>query len=253
LRILLVNDDGFHAPGFEVLRKIASELSEDVWAVAPASDQSGLSHSITLSHPLRLEKLSERDFYLSGTPTDCVIMAVKELMPSPPDLILSGVNHGQNAANDVTYSGTAAGAMEGAILGIPSFALSLRVDWTGSRIAYWETPLAQAPFIIQRLLDADLDPSTFININFPDRKPDDVLGEKIVPQGSLAHEINANQHHDGRGHPYYWLNFKAGEITSTGDSDIAALREGYTTITPMRPDFTDSKALERLSKDWDRS
>ena len=253
MRILLVNDDGFHAPGFEVLRKIAAELSDDVWAVAPATDQSGLSHSITLSHPLRFTKHGERDFSITGTPTDCVIMGVKEFMPSPPDLILSGVNHGQNAANDVTYSGTAAGAMEGAILGIRSFALSLRVDWSGERIAYWDTPLKHAPSIIKRALDIGFDPSTFINVNFPDRPADKVLGEKLVPQGSLDHELSGEHRRDGRGHSYYWLTFQAGEITSKGDSDIAALREGYTTITPMRPDYTDRLALSALSKDWKQS
>ncbi|MEP1442282.1 MAG: 5'/3'-nucleotidase SurE [Hyphomicrobiales bacterium] len=253
MRILLVNDDGFHAPGFEVLRKIAAELTDDVWAVAPATDQSGLSHSITLSHPLRFTKHGERDFSVTGTPTDCVIMGVKEFMPSPPDLILSGVNHGQNAANDVTYSGTAAGAMEGAILGIRSFALSLRVDWGGERIAYWDTPKEHAPSIIQRGLDAGFDPSTFINVNFPDRAPSDVMGEKVVPQGAIDHELFGEHRRDGRGQSYYWLTFQAGNITSKGDSDIAALREGYTTITPMRPDYTDRDALQSLGKVWGNS
>jgi 5'-nucleotidase len=124
LRILLTNDDGIHAEGLAVLERIARQLSDDIWVVAPEADQSGLAHSLTLSEPLRLRKIDDRHFALRGTPTDCIIMGVRRLMPEPPDLVLSGVNSGANLADDVTYSGTVAGAMEGTLLGFRSIALS---------------------------------------------------------------------------------------------------------------------------------
>ena len=130
MRILITNDDGIEAPGLDVLQKIASDLSKDVWVVAPETDQSGAAHSLTLHEPLRLRKLSERVFAVKGTPTDCVIMGVRYILQDElPTLILSGVNRGANLADDVTYSGTIAGAIEGTMLGIPSIALSLAIDW----------------------------------------------------------------------------------------------------------------------------
>lgn len=247
MRILLVNDDGFHAKGFDVLRKIAADLSDDVWCVAPERDQSGQAHSLTLNQPLRVRQVDEKNFMLHGTPTDCVIMGVRELMPSPPDLILSGVNEGQNAANDVTYSGTAAGAMEGAILGIPSIALSQRVDWTKSRDAiHWHTALAHAPALINKLLASKFDTSTFININFPNCAPEEMAGIEVVPQGILDHEIDAEKRQDGRGIDYYWLTFLSGALLSNYQSDISVLRENKISLTPMKPDYTDHKALEKL-------
>ena len=145
MRILLTNDDGIHAPGLKLLESIARELSDDVTVVAPESDQSGVAHSLSLSDPLRLREISPRHFAVKGTPTDCVIMGVRKIMADrPPDLVLSGVNRGQNVAEDVTYSGTIAGAMEGAMLGIPSIALSQAyggavgrpvIDWEAARSA----------------------------------------------------------------------------------------------------------------------
>lgn len=246
MRILLVNDDGFYAEGFEVLRKIAAQLSDDVWCVAPESDQSGQAHSLTLSHPLRLHQVDEKSFMLRGTPTDCVIMGVRELMPSPPDLILSGVNQGQNAANDVTYSGTAAGAMEGAILGIRSFALSQRVDWDSDGPIHWETALSHGPELINKLLAAKSDADTFININFPNCAASDVMGTEVVRQGTIDHELGVEKRHDGRGMDYYWLTFKTGLITSDFPSDASVLRDNKISVTPMKPDFTDHESLTKL-------
>ena len=134
MRILITNDDGIEAPGLDALQKIASDLSDDVWVVAPETDQSGAAHSLTLHEPLRLRKLSERVFAVKGTPTDCVIMAVRHVLKGEePALVLSGVNRGSNIADDVTYSGTIAGAIEGTMLGIPSIAMSLAVDWEDPR------------------------------------------------------------------------------------------------------------------------
>lgn len=250
MRILLVNDDGFHAPGFEVLRKIAAELSNDVWAVAPEKDQSGQSHSISLSKSLHFTKHSERDISVTGTPVDCVILGVKEFMPSPPDLILSGVNHGLNAANYVSYSGTAAAAKEGAFLGIRSFALSLRVDWASDGITHWETPEKYAPPLIKRSLSQGFDPSTFININFPDRKLSDVRGEKLVPQGWVDHRLYGEPQTDDEGKAYYRLAFQDGVNTRPEGDEIRELRDGYVTVTPMRPNYTDHATLDAFVKNW---
>lgn len=245
MRILLVNDDGFHAHGFDILRKIAAELSDDVWAVAPESDQSGLAHSLTLGYPLRVRKVSDRNFVLSGTPTDCVIMGVRELMPSPPDLVLSGVNHGQNAADDVTYSGTVAGAMEGAMLGIRSIALSQRVDWT-SNVVHWENALTHGPQVVNKLIEADFDSQMFVNVNFPDCVPDATNGTVVVPQGSLEHGLYTEQRHDGRNKPYYWLRFSNREPLMAGETDLTALQAGKIAVTPLKPDMTFRPALQRL-------
>ncbi|MDX1729857.1 MAG: 5'/3'-nucleotidase SurE, partial [Aurantimonas coralicida] len=166
MRLLLTNDDGIHAEGLAVLERIARELTDDVWVVAPETDQSGLSHSLTLSSPLRLRKIDERRFALSGTPTDCVIMAVKQLMDSPPDLVLSGVNAGQNICDDVTYSGTVAGAMEGTMLGLRSIALSQAFKPGSHREALWKTAETHAPALIERLMNFDTPPGHLINVNF---------------------------------------------------------------------------------------
>ena len=152
MRILLTNDDGIHAEGLAVLERIARTISDDVWVVAPETDQSGLAHSLTLSEPLRLRKIDERHFALRGTPTDCVIMGVREVLPEPPDLILSGVNSGQNVADDVTYSGTVAGAMEGTLLGIRSIAVSQAYNWNNGRVVPWETCEELAPALLKKLI-----------------------------------------------------------------------------------------------------
>src|ERR1043166_7315452 len=156
MRILCTNDDGIHAPGLKIVEQIARELSDDVWVVAPELDQSGLSHSLSLNDPLRLRQVSEKRFALRGTPSDCVIMAVRRILADVrPDLVLSGVNSGQNAADDVTYSGTIAGAIEGTLLGIPSIALSQAYTFSGDgrRDVPWETAETHGPPLIRKLLD----------------------------------------------------------------------------------------------------
>ena len=167
MRILLTNDDGIHAEGLAVLERIARQLSDDVWIVAPETDQSGLAHSLTLSEPLRLRKISEKHFALRGTPTDCVIMGIREILPEKPDLVLSGVNDGANMADDVTYSGTIAGAIEGTLQGVRSFALSQAVRRENGRFAPWEVAESFAPDLIRKLSDVELPDGTFLNLNFP--------------------------------------------------------------------------------------
>jgi 5'-nucleotidase len=157
MRILLTNDDGIHAEGLKVLERIARRFSDDVWVVAPETDQSGFAHSLSLSEPLRMRKIDDRHYALRGTPTDCVIMGVKKIMPEPPDLVLSGVNSGANTADDVTYSGTVAGAMEGCMIGLRAIALSQAYNvLEEGRSVPWETVEAHAPELLSKLIEADL-------------------------------------------------------------------------------------------------
>ena len=168
MRILVTNDDGIHSPGLTVAETIAKSLSDDVWIVAPENEQSGASHSLTLASPLRLRKIAEKCFAVSGTPTDCVMMAALQILKNqPPDLVLSGVNWGSNLADDVTYSGTIAGAMEGCALGIRSIAMSQAYDEEGRDKIDWSPGELHGPALIRRLLEAGWPDGTLININFP--------------------------------------------------------------------------------------
>src|SRR5262250_3905007 len=169
MRILITNDDGIHSEGLDVCAEIGRALSGDVWVVAPEYDQSGVSHSLSLNDPLRLREIGERRFAIKGTPTDCVIMGVRHILNGKgPDLILSGVNRGQNAAEDVTYSGTIAGAMEGTLLGIPSLALSQSYGSASRQKPHWETAISFGPDIIRKVLAEGIPRNVLVNVNFPD-------------------------------------------------------------------------------------
>ncbi|MEM9329774.1 MAG: 5'/3'-nucleotidase SurE [Pseudomonadota bacterium] len=249
MKILLTNDDGINARGLVSLEKIARHFTDDVWTVAPETDQSGLAHSLTLSHPLRLRKLDERKFALTGTPTDCVIMGVRELMDEPPDLVLSGVNSGQNIADDVTYSGTVAGAIEGTLLGIKSIALSQAYNFEdGVRHVKWETCETLAPKVLEKLILTDFPAKTFVNVNFPNCPPEDVETSEVTHQGAFTHGLFMEKRYDGRGFPYYWLKFGRDVPNQRGDSDILALRKNRISITPLKLDLTDLAFKEELGK-----
>jgi len=239
MRILLTNDDGIHAPGLGVLERIARELSDDVWVVAPETDQSGLSHSLSLNDPLRLREVNDRTFAVRGTPSDCVIMAVRRILGSKPDLVLSGVNSGQNAADDVTYSGTVAGAFEGTLLGIPSIALSQAYTFEGGvRDIPWETAATHAPGIIRKLIQFGFPPAIVYNLNFPNRQPGDVTGVVVTTQGRLTHGLHIDARIDGRGNPYFWLAYKRERPDITAGTDLEALHQGAVSVTPLRLDMT---------------
>jgi 5'-nucleotidase len=248
MRILLTNDDGIHAEGLAVLERIARTLSDDVWVVAPETDQSGLAHSLSLSEPLRLRKIGERRFALRGTPTDCVIMGVREVLPEPPDLILSGVNSGQNVADDVTYSGTVAGAMEGTLLGIRSIALSQAYHWDNGRVVPWEVCETLAPELLKRLVKLDLPDGVFLNVNFPNCAVAEVAGTIVTAQGKLAHGLFIEERQDGRGFPYYWLRFGRGAQEPAEGTDLYALRENRVSVTPLKLDFTAHETRQMLEK-----
>src|SRR5215468_9806996 len=177
MRILITNDDGIHAPGLDVCAAIARVISDDVWIVAPESDQSGVSHSLSLNDPLRLRQVEERRFAVKGTPTDCVIMGARHILEGKgPDLVLSGVNRGRNTGEDVIYSGTVAGAVEGTILGVPSVAFSQAYKSRSGHPPHWETAIRFAPDIIRRVLAAGIPRDVLINVNFPDCSPAEVKG-----------------------------------------------------------------------------
>ena len=250
MRILVTNDDGIHAPGLSACEEIARTLSDEVWIVAPETDQSGVSHSLSLNDPLRLREIDERHFAVKGTPTDCVIMAARHIMPAKPDLVLSGVNRGRNCAEDVTYSGTVAGAMEGAVLGIPSFALSQAYAFSVKRSPPWETAIWHAPDLIRRVLKAGMPRDVLVNVNFPDCAPQEVAGIAVAVQGKRDQELlRIDARHDGRGNPYYWIAFgRSGPVGAPPGSDLAALDQKRIAVTPLRLDLTDEPFMTTLAE-----
>ncbi len=248
MRILISNDDGIHAPGLEVLERVAAQISDDIWVVAPENDQSGFAHSLTLNEPLRLRKVAHHKYALKGTPTDCVIMGVRELMDNPPDLILSGINNGQNIGDDITYSGTVAAAMEGTLLGIPSIALSQAYAWDGDvRKINWHTVETYAPDLIKKLITIPFPAKTLINLNFPNCAVDEVDGVEVTRQGSFDHGLFMEKRHDGRNFPYYWLRYSRDIPEQIKGSDVVALRENRVSITPITLDWTHEQYRSELA------
>ena len=251
MRILVTNDDGIHAPGLEICEQIARTLSDDVWVVAPEYDQSGVSHSLSLNDPLRLREIGERRFAVKGTPTDCVIMGVRNLLGEKrADLVLSGVNRGRNAAEDVTYSGTVAGAMEGAVLGIPSFALSQAYRAASRKQPHWQTALQYAPDLIQRVLKTGVPRDVLVNVNFPDCPPEAVTGIAVTSQGKRDMDLlHIEPRYDGRGNPYYWIAFARNAQPEPRDgTDLSALAQNRIAVTPLRLDLTDEPFLTKLAQ-----
>ncbi|MCX5493601.1 5'/3'-nucleotidase SurE [Kaistia dalseonensis] len=248
MRILITNDDGIHAPGLEVLHRIARTLSDDVWIVAPETDQSGLAHSLTMNDPLRLRQVDEQAFAVRGTPTDCVIMAVRKVIGEKPDLILSGVNAGKNAGDDVLYSGTVAAAIEGTLLGIPSIAVSQafqRID--GRKEIPWETAEALAPDILRKLIAHGCPHGILYNVNFPTVPVDQVVGIKVAPQAAVGHGLTIDERLDGRSNPYFWLKYQRPVEEIAVGSDVEALSKGFVTVTPLRLDMTAHDEVAALS------
>ena len=236
-RILVTNDDGINAPGLDAMIDIASQLSRDVWIVAPEYNQSGAGHSLSLTHPVRARQLGETKFALEGTPTDCVLFAVKHLLKDhKPDIVLSGVNRGSNMADDVTYSGTIAGAMEGCLLGIPSIAFSQA--YTHPHPLKWETATQFGADVARRVLAGGIPRNVLINVNFPDVVPGAVKGTRVTRQGVRAFGGHIVERTDPRGGTYYWIAYAPGEHDRDEESDITAVRGGYVSVTPLHLDLT---------------
>lgn len=253
LRILVTNDDGIHAPGLKALEKIARKLSPDVWVVAPEEEQSGSAHSLSLANPLRVRKLSAKKYAVRGTPSDCVLMAIRHIMmDTPPDLVLSGVNRGQNIADDVTYSGTIAAAMEGTQLGVPSIALSQAFGFSGHANVKWATAEHFAPEIIEKLVAAGWPEEVLINVNFPDVVPASVTGIEVTRQGKRDQSlVRVEERIDARNNPYYWLGFERILSNPPQGTDLRAIYEGRISITPLHMDLTHSRTSKALSEALD--
>jgi 5'-nucleotidase len=250
MRILLTNDDGIDSPGLHALREIADQLSDDVWVVAPETNQSGASHSLSLHEPLRMRRIDERAFAVRGTPTDSVIMGVRHVLKDKlPDLVLSGVNRGANVAEDVTYSGTIAGAFEGTILGIRSIALSQAFGFSQGKSIPWQTTLAHAPDLLRKLLAMEWMPSCVMNVNFPDREPNEVAGTLVTVQGRRdPGQLQIDERNDTWGNPYYWLAFKRRRSTAAEGTDLAAVHAGYISVTPLFLDLTYQAMREMMAR-----
>jgi 5'-nucleotidase len=247
MRILLTNDDGIHAPGLELLETVAAKLSDDVWVCAPHDEQSGAGHSLTLHMPVRLRQFGEKRFAVTGTLTDAVNLALRKLFADrPPDLVISGINGGENLADDITYSGTINAAMEAALAGIPAVAMSQAFREAGHGFAAAEGWAAKvlAPF-----LEAPMARRTVINVNFPALAADAVKGIRVVRQGfhdyargSLVEGV------DPRGRPYYWFGLEDVEHTLDHGTDLEAVGSGYVSVTPLQVDLTDYASLGKLAE-----
>jgi 5'-nucleotidase len=249
MRILLTNDDGIHAPGLAVLERIAARFSDDVWICAPAEEQSGAGHSLTLNRPVRLRQHDARRFSVTGTPTDAVTMALKKLLPAPPDLILSGVNRGANLGDDVTYSGTVSAAFEGALAGIRSVALSQVYASEGLAD---EVPFESAEFwgerVLAPLLGVPFAPRTLVNVNFPPLPAEAVKGIRVVRQGFHDYARGSViESTDPRGFRYYWFGLHGIEHTPGHATDLEAIADGYVSVTPLQLDFTHDASLAALA------
>ena len=250
MRILVTNDDGYHAPGLAVLEEIAAQFSDDIWVCAPSEEQSGAGHSLTLNRPVRLQKFGDRRFAVTGTPTDAVMMALREVLDAPPDLILSGVNRGANLGDDITYSGTVSAAIEGALAGIRSIALSqVYGPRTEEAAGVFDAASQWGAKAIKPLLDAPFAERTLVNINFPARAAAEVKGIRVVRQG--FHDYSRGSIVEGtdpRGHRYFWFGLHAIEHTLDHGTDLEAIDEGYIAITPLQLDLTHYSSIDIIAR-----
>lgn len=245
-RILVSNDDGITAPGLAILEKIARQLSDDVWVVAPSEERSGAGHSLTLTHPIRIRKLEEKRFSVSGTPTDCVMMALNQIMgDKPPTLILSGINRGGNLAEDITYSGTVSVAMEGTLAGIPSIAFSQCIRPPAA--TKWATAETFTRPVIEKLMALDWPENVLMNVNFPAFDPADIKGIHVTEQG--RREVmgnNVEERTDPRGFRYFWFGLGREVGVPGHETDLKAVRSHYVSITPLHLDLTHHETRQAM-------
>ncbi len=240
VRILLTNDDGIHSDGLTKLEEALREVG-DVYVVAPASEMSGASHSLTLSRPLRIRKIDERHWSVDGTPTDCVTLALHKIIPREewPDICVSGINHGGNLGDDATYSGTVAGALEATILGVPGLAFSLvaRENFDFTEAARYALVAAR------KVIEEGLPEGTLLNVNI---QPGRIRGVRVTRQGIKKARPIITEHIDPRGKAYYWIGEEYYGSAAEDGTDYAAVEAGYVSVTPMRSDMTNHSALVAL-------
>jgi len=247
MRLLLTNDDGIHAEGLEALERIARQLSDDIWIVAPEYEQSGASRALTLSEPVRVRKLDDRRFAVTGTPTDCVMLGMSELIKgAKPDLVLSGVNRGANIAEDVTMSGTVAGAIEGMAMGVPAIALS---QTGGPKPAdpFFEVAEIYGPGIVKRLLEIGWPKDVVMNLNFPNRPAAEVTEVEVTRQGFRDVQVrHAERRSDLRGRDYYWMGFRQERSQPEEGTDLRAIYQGKISVTPLHIDLTHAETVFKM-------
>ena len=244
-RILVTNDDGIHAPGLKVLERIARSLSDDVWVVAPEAEHSGASHALTLRRPLQIHKLGAKRFATSGTPTDCVLLAVNHLVEGKrPDLVLSGINRGANLGEDVLYSGTVAAAMEASMLGIPAIAMSqVRMGET----LHWKTAEKFGPEIVRKLVALEWPDDLLMNVNFPPIPPEKVTGIGVGAQGRRKSEVQVVKGKDPFSRDVLWVGDFTNDDPEDPHSDLAVIARGGIAITPLHFDLTQGAMLKRMA------
>ena len=243
-RILVTNDDGYRSEGLLALADALRPLG-DVTIVAPMTEASAIGHALTLRHPLRLEHMSDKLFAVDGTPTDCVNIAVTQILRGLPDLVVSGINKGWNLGDDVTYSGTVSGALEAALLGVPAMAVSLRF----SRAFDFSHAARASAALADSLFETPLPDRTFLNINVPQGEP---KGYRVTVQAKRNHITSVAERHDPKGRPYYWIEEGEDTWQPHDRSDYQAVQDGYVSVTPLHPDLTAHQSLsavERLSFD----
>ncbi len=249
-RVLVTNDDGIHAPGLKVLVKLAKTLSDDVWVVAPETEQSATSHSLTLRRPLRERRLGPKRFSVDGTPTDCVLIAKHQIMADcQPDLVLSGINDGGNLGEDVTYSGTVAATMEAALLGIRAIAFSQLRQPDGS--VRWKVAEKHLPSIVRRLAAMQWSKDLLVNVNFPAAAPDDVTGIVICRQGRRDQGTTVTEGADPSGRRFVWIGGYQVDDSSETDTDLAVTAKGGISVTPLHLDLTHRDTMKRMKGVFD--
>ncbi|MBY0612268.1 MAG: 5'/3'-nucleotidase SurE [Beijerinckiaceae bacterium] len=259
MRILVTNDDGIHAPGLAALERIALAIAPEayVYVVAPETDQSGVSHSLSLNDPLRLRRIDDRHFAVKGTPTDCVILGVHHVLKGEkPDLVLSGVNRGQNVAEDVTYSGTIAAAIEGTTLGIRSIAMSQSYapggDHNTPTPVRWDVAETHGPAVVRHILKAGIEPGIVVNVNFPNCAPDEVEGIAATVQGYRGPNLlRIDERKDGRGNAYFWVGFARPAFDVHEGTDLHALRHNRISVTPLKLDLTDLPSVTHFAQSFE--
>ena len=241
--ILVTNDDGIQSKGILILAKALHEIGE-VFVVAPDREKSAVAHSLTLHRPLRVEKIKKNFYAIDGTPADCVHLGVHALLPKPPQLIVSGINKGGNLGNDITYSGTVSAAFEGALLGIPSFAISLvsRGQFRFRATACFAVRVAR--YLLKKGLPRD----TFLNINVPNVSEEKIASYKITHQGRYVHENEVIEKVDPRGRKYYWIGGGTMVFNQTGSTDFEAISSSHISITPLHIDLTHYPSIPKLAK-----
>lgn len=248
MRILVTNDDGINAHGIKVLEHVAEAISDDVWVVAPEYNHSGAGHSLSLRRPLRWREAGLRRFAVDGTPTDCVLLGIQRLIDGKrPDLVLSGINHGGNLGEDMTYSGTIAAAMEATLLGVRAVAFS-QVAKNRHRIK-WATSERWAPEIVKGLATADWARDVLVNVNFPDVMARKVQGIRLTSQGRRKIGDKLIERTDPRGERYVWIgSVKADPEPAADGTDLAAVADGWVSVTPIHLDMTHRPTFRVLAE-----